>query len=54
VNAELGKTKMFTAADIGLSRTSGFPILEKIKDHYLVAWTSGLETRTVKTMKIIL
>lgn len=49
VNGKQGESK--TLMTTGISRQSGFPILEKHQDSYILAWTSGEEKTTVRTIR---
>lgn len=50
-----GKTEAsIPLTSIGLSRQSGFPILEKLADHFLMSWTNAEEESTVKTISFTL
>lgn len=48
-NGKQGESK--TLMTTGISRQSGFPILEKHQDSYVLAWTSGEEKTTVRTIR---
>ncbi len=48
-NGKQGESK--TLVTTSTARQSGFPILEKYQDGYLLAWTSGEEKTTVRTLR---
>lgn len=50
VNSSGKMGESMTATTTGISRQSGFPILDKYKGKYLLAWTSGEEQSTVRTL----
>jgi hypothetical protein len=52
VDEKMGESLIATKA--GVSRKSGFPILERVKDDFLIAWTVVDSVSTVKTAKISL
>ncbi len=51
VNEQGKQGESRTLMKTGISRQSGFPILEKHKDSYVLAWTSGEEKTTVRTLR---
>ncbi|NET36866.1 MAG: exo-alpha-sialidase [Cyanothece sp. SIO1E1] len=51
VNEQGKQGESKTLMKTGISRQSGFPILEKHEDSYVLAWTSGEEKTTVRTVR---
>ena len=51
VNEQGKQGESKTLMETGISRQSGFPILEKYEDSYVLAWTSGEEKTTVRTLR---
>lgn len=54
VNEQGKQGESRTLIKTGISRQSGFPILEKHEDSYVLAWTSGEEKTTVRTLRFSL